>query len=420
MAYREWNGNAQAVYDVWNATLGGTLGVGDLIKVLCSDKTFTYTTTTTVIADQRTLFIAAFNALDAQQYPELAEYTASASATAGVVTFTQKVAGRPGTLSVAITSTSGTWSITNTTPATGPNFWNNARNWVQDTVPVTGDDVFIANTTVAIKYGLAQSGVTLATFKMNATARNQIGLPKVNESGGYAEYRDTELAIGITSGDIGLGATGGGSSFVRLNTGTVQTDLRIHLTASGGNDGTPALLWRGTHADNAVTIAGGSVGIGYYGEAATVKTLQVGSRENATASAVEIGDAVTMTGTGATFKQSGGVVNSRSSFKTVEKFGGELHMNDGGCTGVLKNWGGLLRWEASGDTIDTLTNGGEFKRLSTLGAGTITNVVTMLKDSSFEDPNGTLTLSAGWTTYGCKLSQLRELDLGPNRTYTVA
>lgn len=418
MSQRNWNGNALAIADVWEGTLGGTLVVGDLIKVLCSDKTFTYTAATTVIATERASLITAFNALSAKDYPELKEYTASASATAGKVLFTGTFPGRPGVLSVAITSAAGTWAISNTIPATGPNFWNVAGNWVQNTVPVTADDVDISDSSVPIMYGLPQSGVTLATFNHYATSRTQIGLPKWNP-GGYAEYRDTELAIGITSGEIGLGSTGQGSSLIRLNTGSVKTVLRVNQTAAGDNNGTPAFTWRGTHVENEITIAGGSCGIGYFaGEVATVKKLYVGFRQTTNDTTLDIGDGVTMTGSGYTYEQSGGIVRCRSALQAVRKLNGELQLWAGGAV-TVENWKGLMRWESPGSTIGTLTNGGEFRRLSQLAAGTITNTVVMVKDSTFEDANGSITLGNGFKCQDCLISEIRSLNFGPNKTFLI-
>lgn len=419
MAYREWSGNAQAVTEVFTITLGGTIAVNDLFNVICSTKTFSYRAGSVTLATERAAFIAAFNSKDSTVYPELSEYIATAGTAAGDIVLTNRQAGRPGVITVSKTSVSGTWTIATTTAATGPNFWNNAGNWVQGSVPVTGDDVYIVNTSVPILYGMNQSGVTLATFRTAGTARNQIGLPKYN-SAGYQEYRLTDLQIGATLAEIGAGSVGSGSSLIRLDFGSIQTDLRIQSTASASNDGTPALLWKGTNALNVVTVNGGSVGIGFYpGDTSTVKTLSMNYKSNPADTTLEIGDAVTMTGTGFTLKQSGGIIRSRSGFQDITKTGGDLYMSIGGAVSIT-NWKGLVRFESPGATIGTLTNAGEFRRVSQVAAATITNQVVLFKDSIFVDQNGSLTLSGGYKFSGCEQKDMREISFGFNRSHTVA
>jgi hypothetical protein len=44
----------------------------------------------------------------------------------------------------------------------------------------------------------------------------------------------------------------------------------------------------------------------------------------------------------------------------------------------------------------------------------------MYKDSTFVDQNGSLTLSGGFQSVGCKVGDVREIDFGFNRNFTVA
>lgn len=413
MAARNWNGNAQSTTDVWTATLSGTLTVGDVIRVIRSDKTFAYTLGTTTAATECTAFAAAFNAAADSIYPELKEYIATASG--GTVIFTAKVAGIPATLSVSNTG-SLSWSITNTVAATGPNFWNNAGNWVENTVPVTGDDVTISTNT-PILFGLAQSGVTLASLTISKSFKSQIGLPTTNANK-YAEDRPTELAIGATVCNVGLGGTGEGSPFIRLNFGSILTTLTIYTTATANGDA-PALTWKGTNANNVVNVYGGSVGIGFFpGDVATVKTLRVGYKEQLSDTSVDIGENVTLTGTGATVKQSGGIIRTRSALLDIEKNNGELHIFKGGFSS-LKNWKGLVRFEAAGVNASGITNGGEFMRLNQLELADIVGQAIFLPGSTWLDPNASLIYDNGILCQNCKLADLKAVDFGPNRSHTI-
>ena len=106
--------------------------------------------------------------------------------------------------------------------------------WVENTVPVTGDDVTIGTNT-PILFGLDQSGVTLASLTISKSFKSQIGLPTTNANK-YAEDRPTELAIGATVCNVGLGGSGEGSPFIRLNFGSILTTLTIYTTATANGD----------------------------------------------------------------------------------------------------------------------------------------------------------------------------------------
>jgi hypothetical protein len=426
VASRRWIGNALAVRDVWTLTLGGTLEVGDILIVTIGGKAYRYTLATTVIATERAALVSAWNLLDSRTYPEFAEYTASAGGT-GEIVLTAKTAGIPGTIAASTTEAGGgaadsqTFTATHTTSATGPNFWDNTANWAEGVLPVSNDDVYVQDSTVSIYFGLAQSAVALDSLRVAASYRGKIGLPRYN-SAGYLEYRDTYLAISADIVEIGYGVGSGarGSDSIKLNTGSNQTAVTVYTTGSAATDGTPAFVWKGTHADNEFNAQGGSTGVGYYAtEAATIKTLKVSFRSSVNDTTLSIGDTVTLTGTGSTFVQSGGVVTSRSSFLDVTRDAGELYLHgSAGVTNTVYNRGGTLRWESTG-TLGGLENIGSVLRQNQLAPATVTAQVKMYNGSSFEDPNGVIVFTGGYTTVGCKAEQLKKLDLGTNRQYTV-
>jgi len=94
---------------------------------------------------------------------------------------------------------------TATTANSGPNNWDVAANWNNNTAPVTSDTVYISDTDVSILYGLDQSAVTLAALHIEQTFTGFIGLPRTNTDGtsSYFEYRDSYLQIGATLLNIG-------------------------------------------------------------------------------------------------------------------------------------------------------------------------------------------------------------------------
>lgn len=428
MATRRFIGNAAPVADVWTATIGGTLEVGDVFQVTINNKTWSYSAMSTVIADVRTAMITAFNAIDQTIYPEFKEVVASASLIAGAILFTgSQLPGRPTTMSFATTEAGGgaadgqTFTGSNTTPATGPEWWSNALNWAEGSVPVSGDDVIIEDSRVNIRYGLNQSAVTLATLKIGSNYSGEIGLPKVNPKG-YAEYREQYLRIGVTSCDVGYGNSGSGPAMFKLDTGSVQTSVTIRTTGgsggtfTGGSTSTPAFLFKGTHADNAITLNGGTSGICYYtGEVATVKTLRVDQSESGQTSLI-IGSGGTLNGTGATFVQSGGNVYSQSSFRDVVREDGNLWLQGAAGAVTLQNRGGTLNYESTG-TIGLLDNVARVVRQDTLATGTITNA-NFYNGCSFDDRNATIVFTNPWQAVQAKITSMR-LDFGSNRKYQV-
>ena len=150
------------------------------------------------------------------------------------------------------------------TASAGPNHWDTASNWSPVNVPITGDDVRFENSDTDCLYGLDQTGVTLASLRMAMTYTGQLGL-KLQNDGGYREYRTTELTCGITSVMIGYG-DGGGPRKVALNTLAVQTAIEIRGTGGSSESYIPTVTWRGSHASNVVTVLDGEFGSAQYSD----------------------------------------------------------------------------------------------------------------------------------------------------------
>lgn len=314
MARNRFRGDAAAVSQVRSFTITA-VNTGDAVSVTINSKTVSYTpiggdTTTTAAA-------ALVTALEASTYPEFMRI--DWDNTAGLVFGTAADAGKPFTFTAAGTgSTTVSGSGTNTTASAGPNHWDTAANWSLGTVPATGEDVDLQDCDVDISFGLAQSGVTLASLNIESTYTGKIGLPRENEDG-YVEYLDTELAIGATLATIGAG-TGPGSSMIKLNYGTIQNTTLILNSATASVTGQPAVWLKGTHASNVITVSGGQVGLAFeLGSSMTVATMNVAEGPNSPP-LVQYGTGLTLTNANV----DGGKVYGLAGLTTLTQNGGEF------------------------------------------------------------------------------------------------
>ncbi|PQO45870.1 hypothetical protein [Blastopirellula marina] len=187
---------------------------------------------------------------------------------------------------------SQTLTVTTLVTPTGPHHWDEPANWDQASVPASADDVRLENSSSDILYGLSQAAVTLASLEIRASYDGAIGLPDVHAAG-FREYLPTHLAIGATSIRIGEGE-GSGVGRCRLATGAAQTDIAIFRTDVPSGENGYAVEWSGTHADNALSVCKGAVGVAVRaGDAAVLDCLNVGFVSDREADAlVYLGDNV--------------------------------------------------------------------------------------------------------------------------------
>lgn len=426
MATIRWRGGAAAVAQVQTFAFAGTWEVGDLIRVTIGSKVWDYAVTSTTITTFLPLFVTAYNALDSSDYPEMAELTASSNST--TLTFTADTEGKPFTVTLtplesdggaadAQTIEGGGTATTGTeaTASSGPYHWDTAANWDSGTVPTTGDSVYLERSDDDIRYGFAQSGVTLVLLEIRASFTGSLGLPPVNNDGtAYPEYRSRVLAISATTCNIGTGE-GSGSGRILLNFGSVQTTLNVWQTGSAIDDDVAALQWKGTNASNVVNVYRGSIDVaGFAGETATIATLRVGFESGQDSdAAVLCASGVTLT----TITQTGGEVEINSAATTITRSGGSLRINGSGAYTTITNNAGQVIYASSG-TVTTY-NGGPRSELDLgrdLRAKTFTTT-TIQAGSSISDPGAVVTWSNGITLDRCKISDVT-LDLGYNRTLT--
>lgn len=406
-----WRGDGVAVAQVTTIAITGVWATSDTATITINGKDVVFTVAAAVtIADIVAGVVAAFNA---STIPEFTEITASGAASP--ITLTADTAGVPFvvTRSETTAGTGALGTVTEATASEGPNDWSTAENWSSDTVPVNSDAVVIPSGSVSIKYGLAQSAVTLASLTIDHAYTGEIGLRNINASGAYDEYRDKYLQIGATAVTIGNG-TGSGSQMMKLDFGSVQSAVSIKNTSTAGVESNPPITIIGTHASNALYVTKGFVGVAYEsGQVATFATVSSSYFTNKTT------DIKLRLGTGCTLTnivQDGGDLEVNSATTTIQSDGGIIRVNAGVHTSIVLN-GGVAKYNSTG-TITTA----KISDLSSIDfsedqqACTVTNC-EMYNGSTLVDPLRTVTFTNGIDLVQTKISSV-SIDLGSNFTVT--
>ncbi len=420
MTVRVFRGYAPDVAEVQTFTVAGTWVAGDEITLSLNGKDVVVTVGSAVaVADVVAAIVAGWNggtmpdtstvAPAGDTIPEFDEITASG--TASPVTLTHDTAGVPfndeasspaSYLTAATDSSAGTvGSVAIGTAATGAEFWDNAANWSGDTVPITGDDVELRGD-VSIRYGIDQisgSPVILAMLRILANFTGDIGLPRENDAGAtsYVEYRGRYLQIGATKTVIGEGA-GDGSSRIMLDSSTLIANISVLQTGTSSVDGEQAVMWKGTHASNAVEVFRGEVGIATAdtSETAAFIYLRVGSVTNT------LSDATVSCGVGAVLKtcmQYGGSIivrNTDTAVITIDDghmvvSAAHTNAND---SAITQN-GGTLEYMSSQTLQGLIVGNGAVADFS---AGTNTRAIstcTLQAGGEIIDPNASVTWGSG-------------------------
>lgn len=382
MATKYWVGKAVAVAQISTAT-PATVETNDIFRLIVGGLTIaTFTATAGTVANVTAGLTAAWNA---STHPYATGITASDQTTH--VKLLADVAGVPFTVTSSTTNGGAadtqTLAMATTTANAGPNAFATAANWSDAVVPVNTDTVVAENSSISILWDLDQSGVTLAELRVMKSYTGNIGL---NPDGfatsataidtSASEYRDTRLKISSTTIRLGEHYGDGspvGSQRIRLNTGSVQTQVNLHGSADSGSDGNrEPVQWIGTHASNVLNVTKGKVGIAVSaaGEVATVATLNVSHSGNVNSDArVNIGPSVTL----ATVNQSGGDVLMGCGCTTYEQRAGTMTTSGSGAI-TTANVGGMADMRSSG-TINTLRviNGGSANFSKDPRAKTVTN-----------------------------------------------
>lgn len=374
-----YSGASPTTAQVQSYTFGGTLESGDKVRALAGTagsgwKSVEFTSATTVINTFIDAIVAAWNALDANAYPEFAEVTASRSGSALVLTADD--AGIPFTFTLTPLESDGSpadaqeiegagvaTTGTTLTANSSPHDLSVAMNYSGGALPVNGDTLIIDREGAQLLYGLdALAGVTLAELRITAQDVT-IGLPR--DGDGYPEYRPQYLQVGATAALIRTRASRCKVDFV-----TVQTTAHVEGTGTGAERDIPAILLKGTHASNVWNLVSGEVGLGFFSEASTAGTLRVNANARVTC-----GFGVTLT--------------------AVENHGGELEINSAVGTSLLAN-GGRTTINGTGAVTGLTIRGGTvvYNTSGTLGGNPVVSNGGLLDFSQDTRPKAVTTIEA--------------------------
>jgi hypothetical protein len=342
MSTKRYTGGAPKVQQVTGYLFAGTWAADETVTVTVGSKAVTTTTGSTTIATIIDTLVTALAALDADLYPEFAEFTPTRSTSTLVFTVTETHAGKPITCTVSTNSALGTIggasSSTGTvsTANSGPFDVGVAANYSDAALPANGDTLWIDSPDVELRYTL-EALTAITTLTIHAPTDAPIGLPPINQDATpYPEYRPRYFKVaGATLVNIG-NRDGSGSNRVMMDFGSaLAAAVNVFGSGTGEDEGRYAVALKGTNAANVFNVSGGEVEIAPLGgETSTVGTL---------------------TQLGGTLRCGLGV-----TFTVGTKHGGTLELN--GTVGTsLTNFGGDV----------TLNGTGTVAQLTARGAGTV-------------------------------------------------
>lgn len=376
MAQRTWQGGATAKAQVWttaiaSSTNGQTFGV-TLTDEVGGTGTVSYTAssdTTTTIATN----LAA--AINASTDPRFIAVTASSAL--AVLTLTADTAGVP---FYPATTGTGSFSATSTTTANqGPNDWNTKSNWVENVLPVNGDNIILSGSNT-ISYGLI-TGLALGAFNSLSTFSGAIGV-----QGEYLSFTCTSFAWSST----GLG-------FVNIGSSAIAPVVFNTNSASAPASG----LYLLGSAMTTLTVYNGAVDIaGSTGQTSSVTTFNVSGINNGRPR-VNLGTGVTST----TLGIDSGTANIACSLTTVNANGGTVTTYGSGTIGTINIRGATVVSNSTGTITTANVIGGsiDFTQLPT--ARTVSNctistgrAASVLADTSLITFSAGIIIGAGITT----------------------
>lgn len=349
---KRWIGNAAAIADLWTISLSDTV-VSQAYSLTINGKSISYTAGGgDTISSILSALVTAWNSLVAPPPPEFQELIAAGLPTSGPftsVTLKGVTSGKPSTISASTTG-GATFSIANTTPATGPNDFANAQNWSNGIAPVNSDILVFDNGSTPCKYNLSTSltGITLSVEQGYA---GSIGLPFINSDSTtvYAEYRPTSLTL------AGGTAIVNAPSLTRCNLafGAHTANVRVLATGKRPDQYVPVVLMTGGDGSSELDISKGDVGVAFYqGTTATFPTIKTSYVTNA------VVDVSLQCGPGATLTnviKNGGTAVLRCSATTItqDSAGGNLTIGDSAAVTTLNVFNGIAALNSTG-TVGTV------------------------------------------------------------------
>ncbi|QEL18317.1 hypothetical protein [Limnoglobus roseus] len=344
-------GNATPVADVWTYTVtdagsgkahGVAAGSGKVIALTLGSGE----TTASAAAKLQGL-------LAASPAGEFYEY--SWAANGAVVTGTAKVAGVPGVFTGAFTALAAT--LTNSTPAKGPNFFNDPKNYTGGTLPVDGDRIVLDENSPDALYGLTwlRDGPVVPAKIETENFTGSIGLPPVRgasntfstaQGATYPEYRERflQLAAGVAEVNVGRGESDTVPALVNLDLDGDDVTLSVYggTVNVQGTTGHPRLAV----SQGLVTVAGDVGSTGGF-----LDVLIGDEGDSGTDAKVVFGDGATVP---LVHNQSGESESSATVTSLEMGLSATSHrQTDGNCTAT--QFGGLIDFRSDGTLTVTAT-----------------------------------------------------------------
>jgi hypothetical protein len=260
--------------------------------------------------------------------------------------------------------------------------WGVAANWSGAAVPISGDDVIIANSSQDITGTLDQSAVALTSLTIDQSYTGLIGSAQAD----FLEIGTASAIIGQKRGSTG---TYTGSKRLNLDFGTTTAaQIKVYNTASRGQDqNRQPLRIRAVNASTDLSIYGGTMSVS--DDSSNSSTLGDIIVEGGS---ITVGDSVTLTN----LTQSGGSITLQSSIVTAVIKGGTMNLYDSTSASTITTLtvssSGSVNHFASG-TITTLNlNGGTVDLTKTQSAKTITTLTAAAGGTLITD-TGTVTIT---------------------------
>lgn len=322
-------------------TFDGTWEATDLVRVTLTGEKSSITQTLEVVVNTTTLndvVTAVKDAINAKRDAGDLSYSlfwdVTATASNAVLTIEANTAGEPFYASLATVESGGgaadaqTISAPTTRANVGPEDWNCTLNWTDSAVPANGDEVsFTGQSQASVRFGLNQSGVTLARLNIERGFRSpyQLGTPGIPLQIGV-----TLTHIGDTSGDNSVQTM---SSLINIDYGSVQNTTVVLGSATVGVNGMAPIQLNGTHASNVLSVSGGAL----VGWGTSIPGASGAVTITCTSGRVEAGSGVDIKGGSC---RGGHVEGEKFTAGTFEQFGGTVRINGNTAVNNYKGYAG--------------------------------------------------------------------------------
>lgn len=394
MSNKRFIGNVAPVADVWTYTVV-TITAATVHGITCNGKTISITLgsgeTTSTAASKLLAAIQASLAGEFQEYV----WTANAAVITGVA----KTAGIPGEFTNASTGgTAGT--LSNTTPATGPNFFDQAGNWSGGTLPINGDSWFFDASSPDALFGLEYfftNSIVPASINTD-NYRGSIGLPAVRGSNAFAigpssgvsypEYRPRFLKLPAGSVTINYGRGSAVPARGQFHLAGNSTTFNVFGAAEPANGELASVYIQGSTGHTLLAVTQGTVAVAVgFGESGGFTNVRIGDEGNPSQDAkVVFGAGATVplvTNLGGRSESAATVTSLVMGLGAVEHIqtGGNLTVNAFGGTTIFAS-DGTITFDADGDR--TVIDLSKDPRPKTIGAGS-----SVLNGARLLDPGDT-------------------------------